>query len=139
MLSSISFPSSNLLNKKPLTPHHRRPPFQIKASSAVSMATASPSLYHVLGLSIGANGNEIKAAYRKLARVCHPDVCKSSSSSADEFIRIHAAYSTLSDPCKRADYDRGLAVGGRQQRWTSPRPQGFAGFGRRTWETDQCW
>ncbi|XP_020242577.1 chaperone protein dnaJ 11, chloroplastic-like [Asparagus officinalis] len=74
------------------------------------MATTSPSLYGVLGLSIGANGNEIKAAYRKLARVCHPDVCKNSPSSADEFIRIHAAYSTLSDPCKRADYDRGLAM-----------------------------
>lgn len=141
MLSATSIPSPNLC----------RTSFRIKASNssawpsrpmAAAAAAAAPSLYDVLGLSRGANRSEIKTAYRKLARSCHPDVCKgaASSSSADEFMRIHAAYSTLSDPNKRADYDRGLVVyvGGQQRRWTA-HSQSFRGYGRRTWETDQCW
>ncbi|KAA8547504.1 hypothetical protein F0562_003933 [Nyssa sinensis] len=59
---------------------------------------------------MGATSQEIKAAYRRLARTCHPDVAASDGkdSAAGEFMKIHAAYSTLNDPEKRADYDRKL-------------------------------
>ncbi|XP_058098881.1 chaperone protein dnaJ 11, chloroplastic-like [Magnolia sinica] len=107
-------------------------------SSSSDLASTS-SLYDVLGLSAGATFQEIKSAYRRLARSCHPDVVKMDrkDTSADEFMKIHAAYSTLSDPDKRADYDRTL-VGGWQSR-ASPFARASPFSSRRTWETDQCW
>ncbi|XVF59777.1 hypothetical protein PTKIN_Ptkin07bG0303300 [Pterospermum kingtungense] len=98
----------------------------------------STSLYEVLGIPLGASNEEIKAAYRRLARVCHPDVAAidRKDSSADEFMKIHAAYTTLSDPEKRAVYDRKLI-------WRRQRPlttaSRFSGYRGRNWETDQCW
>ncbi|KAK1324340.1 hypothetical protein QJS10_CPA01g00412 [Acorus calamus] len=93
------------------------------------------SLYDVLGIPAVATCQEIKAAYRSLALACHPDAAGPKSSS-DEFMRVHAAYATLSDPSRRADYDRGLF----RHRRPSPRPSPVAAaYGRRTWETDQCW
>lgn len=104
------------------------------------MATSTCSLYEVLGIRMSASGNEIKAAYRRLARVCHPDAVaiNQKQDSACEFMKIHAAYSTLSDPHKRANYDRDL--------FSQHRPfgsvgamSGFSGYSSRNWETDQCW
>jgi DnaJ-class molecular chaperone len=68
------------------------------------------SLYEILGIASASSDQEIKAAYRRLARVSHPDVAAidRKDSSADEFMKIHAAYSTLLDPEKRASYDRSL-------------------------------
>ena len=105
---------------------------------------SSSSLYEVLGIPASASGNEIKAAYRRLARSCHPDVVKMNQkeNSANEFMKIHAAYATLSDPDKRADYDQNL-FGFRRPVVvaTAMRTGGsaFSGFSRRNWETDQCW
>lgn len=100
------------------------------------MASCS-SLYDTLGIPTGASCEEIKAAYRRLARICHPDVATfdRKDSSADEFMKVHAAYSTLSDPAKRADYDRKIL---RRYRplTTASRYSGYSG---RNWETDQCW
>ncbi|XP_014520086.1 chaperone protein dnaJ 11, chloroplastic [Vigna radiata var. radiata] len=95
------------------------------------------SHYDILGIPAGASAQEIKAAYRRLARICHPDVAAidRKTSSADEFMKIHAAYSTLSDPDKRANYDRSLF---RRQRPLSTAAV-FSGYTRRNWETDQCW
>ncbi|KAF7809656.1 Chaperone protein dnaJ 11, chloroplastic [Senna tora] len=95
------------------------------------------SLYEILGVYAGASNQEIKAAYRRLARVCHPDVAAidGKNSSADEFMKIHAAYSTLSDPVKRANYDRSLF---RRQRPLTMASI-FPGYTGRNWETDQCW
>ncbi|XP_021274345.1 chaperone protein dnaJ 11, chloroplastic [Herrania umbratica] len=105
--------------------------------SRPGMAACS-SLYEVLGISVGASNQEIKAAYRRLARVCHPDVAAidRKDSSADEFMKIHAAYSTLSDPEKRAVYDSKL-IWRRQRPLTSA--SRFSGHRGRSWETDQCW
>ncbi|RVW96678.1 Chaperone protein dnaJ 11, chloroplastic [Vitis vinifera] len=104
---------------------------------------SSSSLYEVLGIPVSASGNEIKAAYRRLARVCHPDVVamNQKETSANEFMKIHAAYSTLSDPDKRANYDQDLFRRRRPVMATAMRTGGssFSGFSRRTWETDQCW
>ncbi len=64
-------------------------------------------LYKVLGLARGATQAEIKSAYRRLARKCHPDV--SASPDANErFAKINEAYHVLSDPQKRWFYDQGL-------------------------------
>lgn len=104
---------------------------------------SSSSLYEVLGIPVSASGNEIKAAYRRLARVCHPDVVamNQKETSANEFIKIHTAYSTLSDPDKRANYDQDLFRLRRPVMATAVRSgaSSFSGFSRRNWETDQCW
>ncbi|MED6108441.1 hypothetical protein PIB30_024012 [Stylosanthes scabra] len=96
------------------------------------------SLYEILGIPAGASSQEIKAAYRRLARVCHPDVAAidRKNSSADEFMKIHDAYCTLSDPDKRANYDRSL-FGSRQRPLSTASV--FSGYSGRNWETDQCW
>ncbi|KAJ4716015.1 Chaperone protein dnaJ 11 like [Melia azedarach] len=102
------------------------------------MATTSSSLYEVLGIPVSASGTEIKAAYRRLARTCHPDVVavNRKEMSANEFMTIHAAYSTLSDPDKRANYDRDLFFTRRRSAAMASR---FSGYHTKNWETDQCW
>ncbi|XP_010526799.1 PREDICTED: chaperone protein dnaJ 11, chloroplastic-like [Tarenaya hassleriana] len=99
----------------------------------------SASLYEILEVPIGATSREIKAAYRRLARICHPDVAgiDRENSSADEFMRIHAAYCTLLDPDKRAVYDRRIRQ--RSRPMTTAGTSGFGRYGGRNWETDQCW
>lgn len=101
------------------------------------MATSCASFYEILGITAGATNEEIKTAYRRLARVCHPDVTAGGrKGAADEFMRIHAAYSTLSDPQKRAVYDGKLY---RTSRPLTTVSSGFSGCRGRNWETDQCW
>ncbi len=63
------------------------------------------SLYQTLNISEGASPDEIKKAYRKLARQYHPDVNKSAEAEA-KFKEINGAYEILSDPQKKAEYDR---------------------------------
>ncbi|KAL9391309.1 hypothetical protein Peur_015229 [Populus x canadensis] len=118
-------------------------PAKKSQGSVDSMATTS-SFYEVLGLPMSASGHEIKAAYRRLARTCHPDVVSMNQKemSATEFIKIHAAYSTLSDPDKRASYDRDLFRNSRPFGSSSMRSATMAaasGYTSRNWETDQCW
>jgi len=60
----------------------------------------------VLGLAPGATPDEIRAAYRRLARVRHPDV---TGGTGDEGMReLNVAYAVLADPVRRYEYDRGL-------------------------------
>ncbi|KAK7262958.1 hypothetical protein RJT34_30540 [Clitoria ternatea] len=96
------------------------------------------TLYEVLEIGAAASSEEIKAAYRRLARACHPDVAAvdRKESSAGEFMKIQAAYCTLSDPEKRATYDRSLV---RRQPPLTTTSSGFSGYSGRNWETDQCW
>lgn len=107
------------------------------------MAACAASPYEILGLPTGASGQEIKAAYRRLARVLHPDVVAvgRKERSACDFIKLHAAYSALADPEKRATYDRTRAPA-RNRRGRPPTVvvSGASAytFGR-NWETDQCW
>jgi len=58
-----------------------------------------------LGVSPDATADEIKKAYRKLARKYHPDVNKSPEAE-EKFKEINAAYEILSDPQKRKQYDQ---------------------------------
>ena len=116
-----------------------------------SHTATTSSLYEVLGIQAGATCQEIKAAYRRLARIVHPDVASNGqsgrTSAGDQFMKVHEAYATLSDPEKRADYDRVLysrrptlsfsSLG--MSTCTDTMASRFAGYTRRKWETDQCW
>ena len=61
--------------------------------------------YEVLGISKSASEDEIKKAYRKLAKQYHPDVNKAPDAEA-KFKEINEAYEVLSDPQKKATYDQ---------------------------------
>ena len=67
--------------------------------------------YEILGVARDASGDEIKQAYRRLARTHHPDVSHDKSAAEHRFKAINEAYEVLSDPDKRAQYDRFGAVG----------------------------
>jgi molecular chaperone DnaJ len=71
-------------------------------------------LYKTLGVSKKASDEEIKKAYRKLARKYHPDRNPDDTEAEEKFKEISAAYDVLGDPEKRKEYDEG---------------GGFAGFG----------
>lgn len=61
--------------------------------------------YQVMGLSKGASAEEVKKAYRKLARKYHPDVSKEPDAE-EKFKELGQAYEVLKDPEKRAQYDQ---------------------------------
>lgn len=61
--------------------------------------------YEVLGVSKNATQDEIKSAYRKLAKQYHPDLNKAPD-AADKFKEVTEAYEVLSDEQKRQNYDR---------------------------------
>ncbi len=66
--------------------------------------------YKIMGLKAGATENEIKSAYRLLAKRFHPDVNPGNAAAAEKFAALGEAYEILSDPVKRADYDRQIVI-----------------------------
>jgi len=95
-------------------------------------------LYEVLGVAKGANADEIKKAYRKLARRYHPDVNPGNAEAVKRFREIQEAHAVLSDADKRAQYDQfgtvgeAGAPGGPHPRQGGQQPGGgfdFRGFG----------
>jgi DnaJ-class molecular chaperone len=79
--------------------------------------------YQILGVPRSANEAEIKKAFRKLAKVHHPDQNKDPKAGA-KFAEINSAYEILGDPEKRAQFDRGeIDAEGK------PKFRGFEGFG----------
>src|SRR5881397_2676374 len=70
------------------------------------MAVQFRDYYETLGVSKTATEDEIRSAFRKLARKYHPDVAKDKKTAEEKFKQINEAYEVLSDPEKRRKYDR---------------------------------
>lgn len=95
---------------------------------------AERDYYEVLGVPRSATQEQIRAAYRKLARELHPDVNKAADAQ-EKFAEVQAAYDVLGEPEKRAQYDRfgragpGFAGGageGAHYTWTNVGSRGAA-------------
>jgi molecular chaperone DnaJ len=76
------------------------------------MATQSKDFYRVLGVAENASADEIKKAYRKLAKQNHPDANPNDAAAAERFKEVSEAYSVLSDDDKRKQYDQMRKFGG---------------------------
>jgi molecular chaperone DnaJ len=88
---------------------------------------AARDFYQVLGVSDSASQEEIKKAYRRLAKQYHPDANPNNAAAAERFKEISEAHSTLSDPEKRKQYDQMRRYGAFDG---APRRPAGAGAGR---------
>ncbi len=96
------------------------------------MRTPTKDFYKILGVSESISQNELKKAYRKLAKKYHPDKNPGNPKASDRFKEIGEAYAVLSDPEKRKQYDnmrRFASLGfGRRPSSTGAPPPGSGGF-----------
>ena len=90
------------------------------------MAVQFRDYYETLGVTKTASEDEIKSAFRKLARKYHPDVAKDKKAAEEKFKQINEAYEVLSDPEKRRKYDQ-LGEHWNQPGGFQPPPQWGAG------------
>jgi DnaJ-class molecular chaperone len=79
------------------------------------------NLYKTLGVTQAASDDEIRKAYRKLAKTCHPDTNPGDKAAEERFKAISRAYAILGDPAKRKRYDKGQIDADGNERG----PQGF--------------
>jgi curved DNA-binding protein len=91
------------------------------------MAVQFRDYYETLGVPRSATAEDIKSAFRKLARKHHPDLAKDKKAAEEKFKEINEAYEVLSDPEKRKKYDE--YGQGWQQRGGQPPPE-WQGFGQ---------
>ena len=75
---------------------------------------SAPNLYEQLEVSPRASAPVIKAAYRCLVQLNHPDKNPDDPGAAERLVLINHAYAVLSDPQKRTDYDRRLNLAAAQ-------------------------
>lgn len=84
--------------------------------------------YETLGVERDASTEEIKKAFRKLARESHPDVAKDDPDAATRFNKLRQAYETLVDPVKRTRYDRSFTRRANTEGGGAWRPPGGMNF-----------
>ncbi|XP_058079918.1 chaperone protein dnaJ 20, chloroplastic-like [Magnolia sinica] len=112
-LPSFTLTPKPLPTPKPLFPKtrlHYKPRF----SASVAASARPTTMYELLSVTESAGQDEIKAAFRKMARRWHPDTCRSDNEKEDftkQFIEAREAYRVLSDPVLREDYDYRLKSG----------------------------
>ena len=82
-------------------------PALMPAGTELTPILDSESFYDILGVTRDANFAEIRKAYRRAALINHPDKNPGDRQAEARFLRISQAYEVLSDPAKRAHYDRG--------------------------------
>jgi len=80
-------------------------PRAVRYSGSRSMAVEFKDYYSILGVARDASDDDIKKAFRKLARQYHPDVAKNKKTAEEKFKEINEAHEVLSDPAKRRKYD----------------------------------
>jgi curved DNA-binding protein len=100
------------------------------------MAVQFRDYYETLGVPKTASENEIRSAFRKLARKYHPDVAKDKKAAEEKFKEINEAYEVLSDPEKRKKYDQ-LGADWNQPGGFQPPPgwgPGRPGGGHQQWQ-----
>jgi len=91
--------------------------------------------YKILGVSKNSTQDEIKKAYRKLARQYHPDANPGNKAAEEKFKELGEAYEVLKDPDKRSRYDQ-LGVNWKQFSRANQGWQGWPGAGQQTYTYD---
>ncbi|XP_050220263.1 chaperone protein dnaJ 20, chloroplastic-like [Mercurialis annua] len=91
----------------------RNTSFKTTKAAVTEAITTELSFYELLGIPESGNLLEIKQAYKQLARKYHPDVSPPDrvQEYTQRFIQVQEAYETLSDPRRKAVYDRDMARG----------------------------
>ena len=87
------------------------------------MGSSMRDPYSVLGVTKSASADEVKKAFRKLAKKYHPDQNKGDPKAQEKFAEVSSAYEILGDDKKRAQFDRGEID-------AEGKPRGFEEIGR---------
>ncbi|XP_020247052.1 chaperone protein dnaJ 20, chloroplastic [Asparagus officinalis] len=105
-LSTLRFPSVHYSSSF-------RAKAAVKEEGGLTEERRTSSFYDLLGISEGGSSDEIKRAYKQLARKYHPDVSPPDRTEeyTRRFIEVQEAYETLSDPRLKAIYDRDMVRG----------------------------
>lgn len=81
----------------------------IAGRTPIKVLLEIPDPYRALGIPPTASAEEVRAAYSRLARECHPDVAPGNPEAAERFSRLNGAYELLANPDERRRYDAAAA------------------------------
>jgi len=80
--------------------------FLLQKKRKISKMAKNKDYYKILEIEKDASEEDIKLAYRRLAKKFHPDLNKTDPEAKEKFIELHEAYDTLNDPQRRKIYDQ---------------------------------